>query len=117
MVQQVNTEHYVVTARGKGVSEWRVLLRHVLPNALFGMITVITVNLDCLSVGPLLIEQVFGIPGMGQQLISAVNSRGCSGRSRARSSASRQARSCSANLLADVLYTLLDPRVRVRHAH
>ena len=114
MVQQVNTEHYVVTARGKGVSEWRVLLRHVLPNALFGMITVVTVNLGLLIGGSVLIEQVFGVPGMGLELISAVNSRDAP--------VVQGIVVCLAltivlaNLLADVLYTLLDPRVRVRHA-
>jgi peptide/nickel transport system permease protein len=115
MVQQVNTEHYVVTARGKGVSEWRVLFRHVLPNALFGMITVVTVNLGLLIGGSVLIEQVFSIPGMGYELISAVNSRDAP--------VVQGIVVCLAltivlaNLLADVLYTVLDPRVRVRHAH
>jgi peptide/nickel transport system permease protein len=114
MVQQINTEHYVVTARGKGMGEWRVLLRHVLPNALFGMITVVTVNLGLLIGGSVLIEQVFAVPGMGLALITAVTSRDAP--------VVQGVVVCLAltivlaNLLADILYTVLDPRVRVRHA-
>lgn len=114
MVQQVNTEHFVVTARGKGLSEWRVLLRHVLPNALFGIITVVTVNLGLLIGGSVLIETVFGVPGMGNALIQAVNQRD--------SPVVQGDIVClalaivTANLVADILYTVLDPRVRVRHA-
>lgn len=114
MVQQVNTEHFVVTARGKGVSEWRVLLRHVLPNALFGMITVVTVNLGLLIGGSVIIETVFSVPGMGSALILAVNMRDAP--------VVQGEVVCLAmtivlaNLLADILYTVLDPRVRVRHA-
>jgi peptide/nickel transport system permease protein len=87
----------------------------VLPNALFGMITVVTVNLGLLIGGAVLIEQVFSIPGMGFELISAVTSRDAP--------VVQGEVVCLAlmvvlaNLLADVLYTALDPRVRVRHAH
>jgi peptide/nickel transport system permease protein len=86
----------------------------VLPNALFGMITVVTVNLGLLIGGSVLIEQVFAVPGMGLALITAVTSRDAP--------VVQGVVVCLAltivlaNLLADILYTVLDPRVRVRHA-
>jgi peptide/nickel transport system permease protein len=113
MVQQLGTEHYVETARGKGMGERRVLLRHVFPNALFGMITVVTVNLGLLIGGSVLIEQIFEIPGMGNALVQAINTHDAP--------VVQGVVVCLAiaivlaNLLADVLYMVLDPRVRISH--
>jgi len=111
MVQQLASEHYVETARGKGLRERRILLRHVLPNALFGMVTVVTVHLGSLIGGSVLVEQVFAVPGMGSALVTAINNHDAP--------VVQGVVICLAivlaNLLADVLYGLLDPRVRLRH--
>ena len=56
-------EDYVVTARAKGVRPWRVLTRHALRNSLFGLITVVALNLGTLLGATVVIEDIFGIPG------------------------------------------------------
>ena len=56
-------EDYVVTARAKGVGPWRVLTRHALRNSLFGLITVVALNLGTLLGLTVVIEDIFGIPG------------------------------------------------------
>jgi peptide/nickel transport system permease protein len=113
MVNQLNTEHYVETARGKGMGETRMLVKHVLPNSLFGFVTVLTVNLGLLIGGAVVAEEIFAVPGMGNALITAINERDAP--------VVQGVVVClaltvvAANLLADILYSVLDPRVRVRH--
>jgi peptide/nickel transport system permease protein len=64
---------YVRTARAKGLSERRVLLRHVLRNALIPILTNIGIYLPGLFVGSFLLEVFFAIPGLGREIIGAVN--------------------------------------------
>jgi peptide/nickel transport system permease protein len=66
---------YVEMARLKGVPERRIALRHVLPNTLPATIQVIGLNLLYLAGGIVVVEQVFNFPGLGQGLVSAVDSR------------------------------------------
>ena len=63
---EVLSEEYVEAARARGLSEWRVVLRHSLRNALIATVTVLAVNLGWLIGGAVVIEKVFDIPGMGQ---------------------------------------------------
>lgn len=64
---------YVRTARAKGLSERRVLLRHVLRNAMIPILTNIGIYLPGLFVGSFLLEVFFAIPGLGREIIGAVN--------------------------------------------
>src|SRR5690606_975116 len=75
MMLEVLHEDYVRTARAKGVSERRVILRHALRNAFIPLVTVIGLTFAVLISGAVVTEQVFGIPGAGQLLIRAVNRR------------------------------------------
>jgi peptide/nickel transport system permease protein len=68
----MQAEDYIVTARAKGISQWGIVSRHALRNALFGLVTVIAVNFGTLVGGAVIIEQVFSLPGMGQELLAAV---------------------------------------------
>jgi len=102
-------EDYVVTARAKGISGWRVLIRHALPNSLFGLLTIVGLNLGNLVGGTVIIEQIFALPGLGQELVQAINNRDV---------VVVQAivlflaaATVLANLLADILYAVLDPRI------
>jgi peptide/nickel transport system permease protein len=72
LVDQMQAEDYIVTARAKGISQWGIVSRHALRNALFGLVTVIAVNFGTLVGGAVIIEQVFSLPGMGQELLAAV---------------------------------------------
>jgi peptide/nickel transport system permease protein len=100
---------YVRTARAKGLSESRVMLRHVLRNALIPILTYVGIGLPGLFVGSFLLEIFFSIPGLGREVIESVN----------RSdfpvikaiTVYLAMLTMFVNLLVDVLYRLADPRV------
>jgi peptide/nickel transport system permease protein len=104
------TEDYVRTARAKGASEQRVLVRHVLRNSMASIATLLGLSLPAILAGALITEAVFNYPGMGYLFYQA---------------ASRQdypvllgftvvvsVATVVGSLLADVAYAVLDPRVR-----
>jgi peptide/nickel transport system permease protein len=64
---------YVRTARAKGLAETRVMLRHVLRNALIPILTYVGIGLPSLFVGSFLLEIFFSIPGLGREIIDSVN--------------------------------------------
>jgi peptide/nickel transport system permease protein len=102
-------QDYVRTARAKGVSENRVLFKHVLRNALIPVLTNVSVQLPGIFVGSFLIETFFSIPGLGREVLLAVN----------RSdypviqavTVYLAVLTMVINLLADVMYRAVDPRV------
>jgi peptide/nickel transport system permease protein len=102
-------QDYVRTARAKGLTETTVLLKHVLRNAMIPILTNVAVALPGIFVGSFLIEVFFSIPGLGREVLLAVN----------RSDypviqAFAIYIACITmivNLATDVLYTLVDPRV------
>ncbi|MES0174023.1 ABC transporter permease [Mesorhizobium sp. M0006] len=66
---------YIETARLKGMSEWRVMVRHALPNALAPIATVVVLNLAYLITGVVVVEVVFVYPGLGQLIVDSVQKR------------------------------------------
>jgi peptide/nickel transport system permease protein len=66
---------YVEVARAKGLSEWRILIKHVLRNALIPAITVLAVNISWLVSGAVIVEYVFSLPGLGSLLVRSVGFR------------------------------------------
>lgn len=70
----VMNQNYVKTARAKGLSEWKVFYRHVFRNALMPVSVLICLRLPMLVGGSVVIEQVFGYAGIGQRLLTAINS-------------------------------------------
>lgn len=66
---------YVRTARGKGLHKRRIHFRHVLPNALIPVVTLASLDMAGLLTGVVLVEQIFGIPGIGQTAFKAVQNR------------------------------------------
>lgn len=68
-------KEYVRTARSKGLGEWEVLVKHLLPNALAATVTFLGVILSEIVAGSIVIEQVFGINGIGRLLVSSVANR------------------------------------------
>lgn len=102
---------YVRTARAKGLSETRVLFRHVLKNALIPILTGVVVVIPLLFIGSLIMESFFGIPGLGSYTIDAINSQDF---------AIVRAMVFLGSvlyivglILTDFSYTLVDPRVRL----
>ncbi|WP_433273336.1 ABC transporter permease [Pseudonocardia xinjiangensis] len=110
LVDQLQGEDYVTTARAKGIGPWQVLVRHAFRNSAFGLITVVGLNLGSLIGGTVIVEQIFALPGIGQLMLQAINTRDFV-----------VVQACVvvfavvavlANLLADLLYAVLDPRIR-----
>lgn len=110
LVEQVVSEDYVRTAEAKGAGEWRVLVHHVLRNSMFGMVTLVGLNFGALIGSTVLIEEIFSLPGIGQGLVSAINERDVfvvEGMVLVFGAVV-----VLANLLTDLLYAVLDPRLR-----
>ena len=69
------TKDYVIIARMKGLPEWKVLLFHVIPNAILPIIHYLGPTTANLLVGSFVVERVFGIPGLGQWFVNGVMTR------------------------------------------
>ncbi len=70
---EVMREDYIRTARAKGLKEQIVIIRHALKNALIPVVTLSGLSFGSLLGGTVILEAIFGIPGMGQYLITAIN--------------------------------------------
>jgi peptide/nickel transport system permease protein len=108
MLNEVRAD-YVRTALAKGVSEEGVLFRHVLKNAMIPILTVTVLSIPFLITGSLLLEMYFGIPGMGNLMLNAINNHDYP-----------VIRTLvyiysllyiAGSILTDISYTLVDPRV------
>ncbi len=75
LLEQMQSEDYTVTARAKGLSRWQVLTRHALRNSFIGLLTVIGLNLATLIGTTVIVEEIFGLPGIGYQLLQAIDNR------------------------------------------
>jgi ABC-type dipeptide/oligopeptide/nickel transport system permease component len=111
MITELGTD-YVRTAEAKGASPRRVVYGHALRNSLIPVLTVIASNMGQLLAGAVVIEQVFAWPGMGQLAVSSVNQHDYS--VIVGFALLVAILVLLSNLLADVLYTVVDPRVRLR---
>ena len=112
MMLEVLRQDYIRTAWAKGLSEWVIVVRHALRNALIPVITLVGLQAPLLIGGAVIMEQIFVIPGMGLLLLDAVQQRdypiitgvffvvGVA--------------VMLINLMVDLSYGLLDPKVRCR---
>lgn len=105
------SEDYIRTARAKGLPAWKVILKHAMRNALLPVITVAGMQFGSLLAGAVVTERVFARPGLGTLLIEAIAQRDY-----------RVVQGCTlviavmyvtVNLIVDVLYAAVDPRIRV----
>lgn len=103
-------EDYIMTARAKGLKEWAVMVRHAFRGALIPVLTTVLSHIPHIIGGSVVVEQVFGWPGMGSLLFSAISSRDypvVMGET-----VVIALTVLLTNLLLDVVYGLVDPRVR-----
>jgi peptide/nickel transport system permease protein len=111
---EVIRQDYIRTARAKGLSEARVILKHGLRNALIPVVTLAGSYFPFLLSGAVLVEYVFAWPGMGQLMVNSILSRDTpvvlGG------TVLFGAMVVLGNLLADLLYQVVDPRIRDTHA-
>jgi ABC-type dipeptide/oligopeptide/nickel transport system permease component len=107
---QVLNQDYIRTARAKGLSEGRVILRHALKNGLIPIVTVLGPTLAFLLCGTFVVETIFGIPGMGKYFVTSVTGRDYQVIMGTVLLLSMFL--VLANTLVDVLYIVLDPRIR-----
>ena len=112
MMLEVLRQDYIRTARAKGLGERTVILRHGLRNASIPVVTVIGLQIPLLAGGTVVLETIFGIPGVGRQLFLAIQQRDYP-----------VVQSINlvvavvivgSNILVDVMYSYLDPRVGQR---
>ena len=110
-LEEINRD-YVRTARAKGLSELRVLFKHVLKNAMIPILTGVVVVIPSLFIGSLIMESFFGIPGLGSYTIDAIHMQDF---------AIVRAMVFLGSvlyivglILTDISYTLVDPRVRLQ---
>jgi peptide/nickel transport system permease protein len=109
-VLEVLREDYVMTARAKGLSEARVILKHVLRNAMLPVLTVVGLQFGALLAGSIITETIFSWPGLGTLMVKAIQTRdypvvqGCV--------LIIALSYVLVNLLTDLLYGVIDPRIR-----
>src|ERR1044071_2632750 len=110
-VLEVMRQDYVMTARAKGLSETAVIWRHILRNALITVVTILGLQLGALLNGSVITETVFSYPGIGDLLIQSISARDY-----------RLTQVLilffgliyfAVNLLVDVVYTMIDPRIKL----
>ncbi|GAV34824.1 Dipeptide transport system permease protein DppB [Roseomonas sp. TAS13] len=111
-VLDVNKLDYVTTARAKGIGARRVVLRHVLRNALIPVTTLVALQLPAVFGGAIVTEQIFRIPGIGSLLIASVLANDTPVVMGVTIVFATLVILC--NILADLLYGLLDPRITLR---
>jgi peptide/nickel transport system permease protein len=105
-------KEYLTVARAKGLAEKSVVMRHAVRNALVPVITVVGIQTGYMLGGTVIIEQVFAIPGIGRLALDAVNQRDyplVQG-----TTLFIAAAFVMMNLLTDVIYSVVDPRIRVK---
>jgi peptide/nickel transport system permease protein len=109
MLNEVRAD-YVRTAMAKGLSEEKILFKHVLKNAMIPILTVTVLSLPFLITGSLVLEMYFGIPGMGNMMLNAINNHDYP-----------VIRTLvyvysllyiAFSIVTDISYTLVDPRVK-----
>jgi peptide/nickel transport system permease protein len=107
----VLSSDYIVTARAKGISSSRVVFGHALRNAAVSSITVLGVNIAYLTGTTLVVEQVFSLPGIGQQMINSILGRDFP--TVQGITLVFAVMVVAVNLLTDVTHAVLDPRVQL----
>ena len=109
MLDVINSD-YVRTARAKGVSEWRVIMRHVFRNALIPVVTIAALNLGGLLGGAIITETIFTLDGIGYYFIQSL--QGSDYYAVMAYLVVTSVIIILFNLIADIIYGYLDPRIR-----
>lgn len=107
---QTIREDYIRTAKAKGLSQWRTVVRHALKNSMIPVVTILGPLTVGLVTGSFVVERIFGIPGMGEFFVTSVTNRDYPivlGTTLIYSVGL-----VLANIFVDIMYAWLDPRIR-----
>ena len=105
-------QDYIRTAHAKGLARWKILLRHAMPNAILPIIAMIGIDIGIFMSGIVVVESVYGWPGIGQlawQAIQRVDIPIIMGVTIVSAFAI-----VLGNLLADLITPIIDPRIKLR---
>ncbi|MFD2760994.1 ABC transporter permease [Lentibacillus juripiscarius] len=108
---EVLTQDYIKMARAKGLKPWKIIVKHSLKNALMPVVTIMGTLLAGILTGTFVIEQIFGIPGMGKYFVESINQRDypvIMG-----TTVFYSAFLILMLFLVDIAYGLLDPRIKL----
>ena len=105
-------QDYMRTARAKGVSQFMILFKHALRNAILPVVTYVGPMLASLMTGSFVVEKIFSVPGLGRDFVSAITNRDYTlimGTTILLSSMV-----IVANVIVDILYKVIDPRIKLQ---
>jgi peptide/nickel transport system permease protein len=111
-VLEVMNQDYIRVARAKGMTQGRVIMRHVMPNAGIPVLTIAGIQVAALLGGTVIVEQIFGLPGIGRYIYEAIANRDYPVVQSV--TLVMAAIFVTVSLIVDVLYAVLDPRLRQR---
>ena len=105
-------QDYIRTARAKGLSNFKVLFKHALRNAILPVVTYVGPMLASLMTGSFVVEKIFTIPGLGRYFVSAINTQDYTlimGTTIVLATLI-----IAANVIVDILYKIIDPRIKLK---
>ncbi len=111
---EVVRQDYIDTARCKGVPEFEITLKHMLPNALIPIITIIGLSFGGLLGGSVVTESIFAWPGVGRFIVESINFKDTP--SILASVVMLSIFSTFVNLFVDILYAFVDPRIKSQYS-
>ena len=105
-------QDYIRTAKAKGLSNFKVLFKHALRNAILPVVTYVGPMLAGLMTGSFVVEKIFTIPGLGRDFVSAINQKDYTlimGTTIVLATLI-----IAANVIVDILYKIIDPRIKLK---
>lgn len=105
-------QDYIRTAKAKGLSNFKVLFKHALRNAILPVITYVGPMLANLMTGSFVVEKIFTIPGLGREFVSAVTNRDYT--MIMGTTIILAVLLITANVVVDILYKVVDPRIKLK---
>lgn len=110
-VLDVINQDYILTAKAKGISEFNLIVKHIIRNAIIPAITILAPQIANIFAGSFVIESIFAIPGLGSNLVDSINNRDFS------MIMGLTIFYCAlyiiSLLIVDILYGIVDPRIRL----
>ncbi len=105
-------QDYIRTAKAKGLSNFKILFKHALRNAILPVITYVGPMLASLMTGSFIVEKIFTIPGLGREFVNAINQKDYT--MIMGTTIILATLIIAANVVVDILYKIIDPRIKLR---